>query len=230
MARILYELAGREGRVQSPFVWRTKFALAHKGLAYVGEPVGFTQIPMVCEGAFKTVPILDDGGTKTCDSWAIADYLDATYPDAPLFATPAERGLSRFVDSYFSASVFPKVFPLYVKDVHDHARSEDQAYFRQTREKFFGKTLEEVVEDRAEAVPAARQALEPLRRQLGREPWLNGEGPGYGDYIGLSVFFWLKSVATMPLLAADDPLLNWIRRGADLHGGVGHSVPGTLTG
>ena len=38
----MYDLVGLEDRRFSPFCWRARMALAHKGLDHVATPVGFT--------------------------------------------------------------------------------------------------------------------------------------------------------------------------------------------
>ena len=45
----LYELALADGRSASPFVWRIRYALAHKGIPYETVYLGFTEIPTVLE-------------------------------------------------------------------------------------------------------------------------------------------------------------------------------------
>ena len=39
----LYDLVFQDDRRPSPFCWRAKYALKHKGLAWRDEPVGFTE-------------------------------------------------------------------------------------------------------------------------------------------------------------------------------------------
>ena len=68
----LYELALADGRSASPFVWRIRYALAHKGLSFESVPLGFTQIPAAFNGRFKTVPVLESAGTQLAESWDIA--------------------------------------------------------------------------------------------------------------------------------------------------------------
>src|ERR1700759_5773916 len=87
----LYELALEDGRSASPFVWRIRYALAHKGIPYETVYVGFTEIPGLFGGKFKTVPILEHGSTVLNKSWDIAEYLDRQFPDKPLFRTPADH-------------------------------------------------------------------------------------------------------------------------------------------
>ena len=218
----LYELALQDGRSASPFVWRIRYALAHKGIAYQTVYLGFTEIPTIFGGKFKTVPILEHGETVLNESWDIAEYLDRAFPDKPLlFNTPAEHALVRFMDSWFMNEVMRKMFRVYIKDVHDAARPEDQPYFRESREKNMkGKTLESFTADRAAYLPAIRTALAPLRLHLLKYPFVGGSTPNFADYIALGGFYWAASAGTLPLLERDDSLRDWLSRGFDLYGGI----------
>ena len=157
----------------------------------------------------------------------IADYLDEAYPDRPrLFGSPAERELCRFVELSLFVSAGRPLLMGYVKDIHDHAHERDRAYFRQSREKLFGCTLEELASGRAERIEAARAGFDSVRLTLkGGAPFLSGAHPGYADYIVGGFLLWIASVATAPLLAGDDPLLEWLGRVQDLHGGLGRKSP-----
>jgi glutathione S-transferase len=218
----LYELALLDGRSASPFVWRIRYALAHKGIAYETVYLGFTEIPSIFGGKFKTVPILEHGETVLNESWDIAEYLDRAFPDKPLlFNTPAEHSLVRFMDTWFMNEVMRKMFRVYIKDVHDAARPQDQPYFRESREKNMkGKTLESFTADRAAYLPAIRTALAPLRLHLLKYPFLGGSTPNFADYIALGGFYWAASAGTLPLLERDDSLRDWLTRGFDLYGGI----------
>ena len=55
----LYELALGNGRSASPFVWRIRYALAHKDIAFETVKLGFTDIPTLFGGKFKTGYHLD---------------------------------------------------------------------------------------------------------------------------------------------------------------------------
>jgi glutathione S-transferase len=218
----LYELALLDGRSASPFVWRIRYALAHKGIASETVYLGFTEIPTIFGGKFKTVPILEHGETVLNESWDIAEYLDRAFPDKPLlFNTPAEHSLVRFMDTWFMNEVMRKMFRVYIKDVHDAARPQDQLYFRESREKNMkGKTLESFTADRAAYLPAIRTALAPLRLHLLKYPFLGGSTPNFADYIALGGFYWAASAGTLPLLERDDSLRDWLTRGFDLYGGI----------
>ena len=217
----LYELVLANGRSLSPYVWRVRYALAHKGLEIRSAPVGFTEIAGICGGRFKTVPIIEDGASAVCDSWDIVDYLDRTYTTRPLFSAPGEYAMVRFFDSWFSLEVLRRMFGICALNIHDRARPEDREYFRRSREARLKMSLEAFVADRQSRLPQLREALAPMRYQLTRYPFLGGAAPNYADYIALGAFQWVASVSDLPLLAADDALRAWLDRGFDLYGGLG---------
>jgi glutathione S-transferase len=219
----LYELVLDNGRSASPYVWRIRYALAHKGVPCESIPVGFTEVSSICGGRFKTVPVLEHGDTVLAESWDIAEYLDRAFPDQPaLFAGPAELAMVRLTDAWFTAEVLRKMFFVYVLDVHSAARPSDRPYFRRSREqRLNGATLEDFTADREARLPALREALTPLRTHLSRFAFLGGSTPNFADYIALGAFHWVASVSTLPLLAHDDTLRAWLDRGFDLYGGLG---------
>ena len=222
----LYELVIDNERPSSPYVWRIRYALAHKRLAFESVKVGFTDIPGVCGGRFKTVPIIEHGDAALAESWDIIDYLERSFPAQPkLFSGPAEYSMVRLVDAWWVADVMRKLFGLYALDIHDAIRPADRPYYRKTREARVGKTLEAFTAERVGRLPAVREALAPLRTRLARAPFLGGEQPNYADYIGFSALQWAASVATLPLLAhTDEALIGWMQRGFDLFGGLGRDV------
>ena len=63
MAITLYDLAGAEAdRRFSPFCWRTKMALAHKGLEVETIPWRFTDKDKLPQPNQGRVPVIVDGG------------------------------------------------------------------------------------------------------------------------------------------------------------------------
>ena len=71
----LYELAGKDDRRFSPYCWRTRMALEHKGLEYETIPVRFTDKDAIAFSGQERVPVIRDGSNVISDSWAIAEYL-----------------------------------------------------------------------------------------------------------------------------------------------------------
>jgi glutathione S-transferase len=73
-------------------VWRIRYALAHKGLSFESIPIGFTEIPEVFGGRFKTVPVICHGHTMLAESWDIAEYLDRAFPSQPPYFRQSREG------------------------------------------------------------------------------------------------------------------------------------------
>ena len=120
MSIVLYDLCG-EGDVRfSPYCWRTKMALAHKGLAFETRPTPFTAIPTIADGTQKTVPVIEDKGRIVRDSFDIAVYLEETYPDRPsLFGGPGGQGAARFVENWCRVGIQSLLTGLIVADGYD---------------------------------------------------------------------------------------------------------------
>lgn len=222
MALILYDLCGRDPELRfSPYCWRAKMALAHKGLAFETTPTPFTGIASVEGGASKTVPVINDDGRILFDSFAIALYLDQAYSDRPkLFEGEAGVAAARFLESWAMQTLHPIIMRMMVKDIHDVLADADQAYFRPSREARLGRTLEAHQTGIEENMQAFRSALEPARRALQHYPWLGGTTPLFCDYILFGTLMWLRTVAGQIFLAADDVVLAWFGRCLDLHRGL----------
>jgi len=227
MAITLYDLAGAEAaRRFSPFCWRTKMALAHKGLEVETVPWRFTEKDKLPQPNGGRVPVIVDGGQVVHDSSAIADYLETRYSDRPsLFGGEAARALTRFVQNWTETVLQPGLVGFVVLDICRHAAPQDQAYFRQSREERFGGTLEEVVKDRDARLPAFRESLTPLRRTLERQKFLGGEAPAYADYIVFGAFQWSRAISDFELVTTDDPVAAWRGRLLDAFGGLARKSP-----
>ena len=133
MAITLYDLAGVEAdRRFSPFCWRTRMALAHKGLEVETVPWRFTEKDRLPQPNGGRVPVIVDGGQVVHDSSTIAEYLENRYPDRPsLFPSEAGQALTRFIQNWTETVLQPGLIGFVVLDIHRHIGPEDQAYFRQ---------------------------------------------------------------------------------------------------
>jgi glutathione S-transferase len=216
----LYDLAGEDpDRRFSPFCWRTRMALAHKGLDVVTVPWRFTEKEEIAFSGQGRVPVIVDGERTVHDSWKIALYLDEAYPDRPTLF-PEGHGVARFVNSWADTVQLPGLIRLVVADIEAHLHPKDKGYFRQTREKRLGTTLEEAQADREARVKDFRNLLEPVRTTVSAQPYLSGEAPAYPDYIVFGAFQWARSVSDFRLLAPDDPVAGWRGRMLDLFDGL----------
>lgn len=224
---VLYDLVFQDDRRPSPFCWRAKYALAHKGLSWREEPVGFTDKDRIAFAGSQTVPVIQDGAAAVKDSWAIARHLDQAYPDKPLFAGEAGLSFGRFVSNWVDTSVHAALFPAIIGDLYDRVRPIDQPYFRESRGKRLGTTDFTAFQAKARdggAVATFRGVLEPARRLLREQPFLAGQAPAYVDYALVGAFLWARIASPLDLLAADDPVAAWRERMLDLHGGLGRNA------
>src|SRR5579862_9281290 len=81
MSIIMYDLAGADPDLRfSPYCWRTRFALAHKGMPVETIPWRFTETDAIAFSGQGRVPVIRDGDRVVNDSWSIAEYLDETCP------------------------------------------------------------------------------------------------------------------------------------------------------
>jgi glutathione S-transferase len=218
----LYDLAGADpARRFSPYCWRIRMALAHKGLPVETVPWRFTERDKITFSGQGLVPILIDGERTIGDSAVIADYLEASYADRPsLFGGAAGRAAQVFIANWTATVLHAGVARSIMADLPLVLEGADRAYFRESREKRFGMTLEQFQSDRDERLPAFRQSLAPLRMTLERQPFLGGEAPNYADYTVFGGFMWARGVSPYKLLEDGDPVAAWRRRLLDAFDGV----------
>lgn len=223
--RQLYELCGTDpARVFSPFCWRSRMALALKGLDFESLPWRFTETERLAFAGHDKVPVLVDGDTVVPDSWAIAQYLDRAYPGTVslLHGHPAAY---RFVTAWTETILSGSIARLIVSDIPPLLDEKARAYFIASREKRFGKPLHEVTQGREARLPEFRSSLLPLRTALATQQFLGGSAPDYADCIVFGSFMWARSVSPLRLLEPDDAVHAWRERMLDLAGGAARSAP-----
>lgn len=222
----LYTLIGRDAdRHFSPHVWKVEMALAHKGLQWQRIGKNFTEIPTI-EGGAGIVPVLRDGDVLIPDSFAIAEYLDKTYPsDTPLLGDARGAAHARFIERWSQMTIHPFVARWGVVDIHEMLNDENKAFFRNSREARFGTTLETFVGDRQEHLAPFLAQLQPLRATLDGQDYLGGSTPSFADYIVFGAFQWLRIISGTAMLPADDLVTQWLERCLDLYNGLGRTVP-----
>ena len=226
MAIIMHDLAGADPALRfSPYCWRTRMALAHKGLAVQTIPWRFTDTAALAFSGQGRVPVIRDGERVVFDSWAIAEYLEDSYPDRPsLFGGATGRAHARFINAWVDGVLLGAIARLIVRDLLDVVAPQDVEYFRNSREARFGKTLEAVQAGRETTVADLRATLLPARLVLGKQPWLGGAAPSYADYILFGSLQWPRCVSRFELLAEDDVVAVWRGRMLDLFDGLARNA------
>lgn len=228
MALKMFELVGSdETRPFSPVCWRTRMALAHKGIEVDRVPWRFSEKAVIAPHGSERVPVLVDGATAVADSWMIANYLEDTYPDRPsLFGGEGGRAMAQMLNCWGDLMVTGGIFPMIIADMPRHMLPADAAYFRQSREARFGKSLEELASGRDDKVEGFRRSLEPMRLTLKAQPFLGGASPNYADYIMFGPFQWARAVSEFRLLEPQDPIYAWREKLLDAFDGMARKSTG----
>lgn len=229
MTIVLYDLCARDRSLRfSPYCWRVRLALAHKGLSFQTVAVPFTGIAEATDGLSETLPMIDDDGRRVRDSFKIAEFLEQTYPEQPfLWRDEAAVGMARLIEATLATHVHPIITRMIVLDIHDVLTPNDRAYFRRSREARLGKTLEDAQTGVAVQREHFNQALRPFGNALEQQPWFGGREPDFRDHIVFGSLRWLHVIhADLPL---DDPkLVDWFGRLGAHYGGLdGARLAGT---
>ena len=227
MAMLVYDLCARDRKYRfSPFCWRTKMALKHKGLEFETVPWQFQERDVLAPTGQGRVPVLVDNGRWIHDSWQIALYLDETYPDKPLlFADEAAQATALLAAETVAGLVHPAMRAVVLKDIWTLLGDDVRPYFRTSREAMIGTTLEEFCADQAGALAALAQALTPFERTLAEHAFLAGASVGYADYCLFGALQWPNVVCSTAPVTPDSAVGGWFSRMLDLHDGYARSAP-----
>jgi glutathione S-transferase len=219
----LYELAGADPALRfSPYCWRVRMALAHKGLEATTIPWRFHEKARLPGAPANTrVPILVDGSKVVAESQAIAFHLESRYANGPsLFGGAGGEAHARFILAWADNILIPAMAPIVAPAVLPLLHPDDRAYFRASREARFGTTLEDLAAKSSGRLAGFHDVLTPLRKTLSQQPFLGGDEPSYADYGVFGAFQWASCVGAPELLAADDALMGWRETMLDLFDGL----------
>ena len=214
MSRTLYDLAAARDDLRfSPYCWRIKMALRHKGLHWQEVPWRFTEKNAIAFAGSTTVPVLVDGDTVVADSWNIARHLEARYREAPaLFGGAQGEAHALFIKFWCEQTLNPQILRLILMDLFARIHPKDKDYFRSSREARFGKPLESVVVAPEHGLPALRASLAPVRAVLEKQPFLGGAQQSFADYCLFGVFQWSRAMSPLELLDPADSIHAWRTR------------------
>jgi len=142
-----------------------------------------------------TVPVIHDPNTSVVlsDSYGIAEYLERAYPDSPKVFPPGTEGLQAAFSVAFKIVLQKGVPDLIRKVVFNKLNPASQEYFRTTREKSFGKTIESLDEDAEKQWEEARAAWTKAAgwyEKNGTGIFIHGDRLSYGDFITAAWFGW----------------------------------------
>lgn len=199
-----------------PTIIALRYALNYKGVPYKTVWLDYLEIEPLCKkiGAkptetkadgvtpFYTLPVIHDQstGAVVSDSFAIAAYLDATYPDAPTLIPAGTLALQ----SAFCHTVPTLIRPLFLYLIPASVKilnPPNVEYFRRTREATFGSTLEELAPKGGEHAVAWKQLHDGfsqidkwIREQGEGAKYVMGDTLSYADIFLASHVLWYKNV------------------------------------
>ncbi len=223
----LFELCGADRNVRfSPFVWRIKLMLEHKGASYDTQTVTFTDKSALASSTLQAVPVIKDGNSFIGESLVIARWIDQKFPENPLFEGPAARAQAGLLNNWFDRNIVAPMFPMIVSDIFEALDAENQQSFRASREpRLGGKTIEETRDSRDKARDAFRANLGPVESILTDHKFLSGDAPAFADYCLMGSLMWPHIVSVFDPVATSEPIIEWRERMFDLFDGFARKAP-----
>ena len=195
-----------------PFIGHSRFVLSYKNLPFDTVWVEYPDIaPKLKEiGAspnklpngseLYTVPVLSDPNTGAIvtDSWVIAEYLDKTYPEKPIFPSGSQGLISAFDSALFALGGESFRFSLLRSSQILNERSLE--YFIRTREVTFGEKVDgwspEGPKRDAHWAIIEKNYYDSAKRWYDKVEgkWLMGDTFSYADIIFAARTLWYKRV------------------------------------
>ncbi len=208
----LYDLAARDKNVRfSPFCWLAKFGLLHKGLEFETVALGFLPKSAYPDPDYGKLPILKHGDELVRDSAKILSYLEKKFPEKPLIDGVEEQKRVDRYQSWLGEALFPALGPLMFHRVATALPADEAAYFTETREERFGKTLEDLADD--PLLPVKFQAaLELLVPELKKSDFLGGDQPDLSDYVAASPLMWQRSITHEKICTTPPRVTKWLEK------------------
>lgn len=194
----LYELRGADRDfLFSPFCWRVRTALAFKGLDFDSEPVCFTDKELIAFSGQGAVPVIVDGEDQLHDSVAIFRHLDKKYPQKPLLGDALAEGRAMALDNLTTSLLRMGLVKMLALRVYHQIADKDKAYFRETREKMMGTTLEAFCNEE-EGMAVLTPGLNILEALFSKQPYLDGDAPAGADFLMLGHCMWAYTLGCTP--------------------------------
>ena len=191
-----------------------RVVLNYKGIPHKTKWVDFPDIDSVAKriGAphtfvrrsgqpLYTVPILRDTtlDRSIAGSLQIALDLEHRYPNSPKLFPPGMEGIITDFDNKFTRSVGGALAPLLLSRIWAQLRDGSKDYFRTSRERMYGETLEALSAPGAATAArwaAVREALEPFARDADAcgesDILLFGERETYADVVAACWLGWAR--------------------------------------
>jgi glutathione S-transferase len=149
-----------------------------------------------------TLPAIYDPSTDTyiAESFAIAEYLEKTYPDAPSVFPNETAALQKALQLNFAQNI-DAVWSFIMPVVPLKLNPASEEYFRRSREIAFGKKLEDMVpagDAKAEEWGKLKKGLDTVYSYLvltdKKGPYVMGDTISWSDLVLFSFLYWFKLI------------------------------------
>ncbi|GAA6000425.1 hypothetical protein JCM10207_008006 [Rhodosporidiobolus poonsookiae] len=223
---VFYDLVGAPGGpYYSPNTYKTRFALLLKGIEFEVRDVKYSDLhKLAAEKGFSPIvcPLIQTpSGEYISDSWAIAEWLEENYPDAPSVFLPdsptpvnsqspelvVAKNYARMFTAGFGDSdpQWSTFFELVVRQLADLFEGEDQEYFKSDKKLGPNGWATFTSLDPAPLIARAQASILPLEHVLSSSAFLTGQkNPGFVDFVAYGRY--------QMLAACDAPLARTVWR------------------
>lgn len=145
-----------------------------------------------------TLPVIHDPntGATVSDSVVIAEYLEKTYPNTPKVFPNETHGLQL---AYLKTPLLAPATAIVLPQTHKILNPPSEVFFRATREKTFGRQMEDVPPRGEERVATWKQVEDNFAKvaQLYEKeggPFMMGRTLSYADIVTGSMLVWVKLI------------------------------------
>jgi len=212
-----------------PFCWKVKAILGYKKIPYDPvevHPLNKKEIKFSKD--YRKVPIFVDGeGKQVNDSTPIMKYIDAQYPDTPVFSKGGEaQNKEEKWLKWADATLVRALPPLIYRKLGDSLKAFDYItqqekfnWLQQRTIKYSGALVMTMVAKKsakeqgiADPISHLEKCLVDWEQALAGQNYLGGKTPNGAD---LAVFGILKSIETLPAFSyiqANRAVWDWYQR------------------
>ena len=206
----LYDLSGKNDIRFSPYCWTIKLCLIYKKLKFQTIPIRFTEKNKIAFSGQKLVPILvtkiDKKENIVFDSWNIICWLDKINKNDKniFFKDDNLKTFSYFLYQWTSTQLLPILFEIIANDIPNILEENDVKYFISSREKRLGKPLSSLLTNIHNTANKFRKLINPIRKILESQSYLNGKEPSILDFIFFGNFIWAEKCSEYKILDFDE--------------------------
>ncbi|KAF8965877.1 hypothetical protein BDZ97DRAFT_1658354 [Flammula alnicola] len=216
MTIIFYDIPSTvPGIAWSPNTWKVRYCLNFKGIPYKTEWVEYPDIAAHCKklgiaptrtnrdgSPYYSLPAIHDPSTGVymADSIPIAEYLEKQYPNTPSVFPHNTLGLQMEFENAFDSKM-GAMWNFVIPAACSRLNPVSEEFYRRTREKSYGKKIEDIAPKGEDAVTEwakVEHGLGEIARWYskngGNGPFLMGETLSWADFVVGGHMVWFRNI------------------------------------